>query len=1532
MQLVNRPMVNERRLRFVFILGLAVLAACSKKNDVSQVNNTYDGLPTVTINSDGGQLAGDHGLVVDVPPGAVDQETTLAGGAIDGAKAPPLPTDVASLGFVFALEPHGQTFQKPVTITIPFATQGAAMKLYTAAPDGAWTEVAGAAPQGTALRAQVAHFSFFVVVSQDPCFSGGKNAPDGTTCGGDKVCKAGACITCAAGGACALGQGECKAGVLSCATGAPLCVPGAANLDDGTACGAKLFCVGGTCKACNDGDTCTVAGSECKVAAISCKTGSAVCEAQPGDIANGTACGTDKVCFDGLCAACTAGKACTGTNACKETKTSCASGQELCAETGTDNPAGTACGAGHVCLAGTCQVCDAGAACVDPAAPCKAGAIACNTGSPVCHATATDLSDGTVCGTGKVCAAGMCNTCAEGVDCTPSAAPCKTGKTSCATGTSVCQAQTSDVTNGTTCGTDQVCLNGSCSACVPNQACTTANVCRAAKTSCASGQQLCVETGSDLAAGTACGAGHVCLTGTCQVCDAGVACVAPAAPCKVAAIACNTGSAVCQASTTNIADGTSCGTDKVCGAGACNACVQGAACVIAATPCAAATVECSSGASVCTDRGTLLADGTSCGTGKACDATGQCITRDGTLNVTSGASGSAMINQTVPVVALKLLALDTTPIANRVITVTVPPGAAISPAQATTTSQGAATFSLRVGRVPGPYKFTFTVSGAPTLDVTATATEPPAGTVIPVVNASNSTGVYATATSAVVAPTGTLEPTVAVAPDGTLYVAVSSAEHIFRVTPAGVWSHVAGDLAQTYSSTNTGDGGSAKLATFAGINALAVDAPRQLLYVATSGTPRVVRVVDLAHDAVDRYAGGGTQNNGDGGPATDAQFSSPDALSVGPDGTLYVQDSTTAIRAIDPVSTVITTWQRGTSTLLTGSTYYSHPVGAPVVDAAGDAVLPAYCTGGYCVVRRSAGKLSLAAGAGANVVPASGAITAVGVALASLFPLASDPAGNLFAGKPGSGVIGIDLVTSRATRTIGDLTTSTTTGDFGLAKSATTTAQAIGMDAAGHLYVVEGSQVRQVWKVGSTTPTAISIAKTTGDGESALASDFGAPITATVRDAGGQALSNVTVRWSSTDGAVVQASSQSDASGVVSTSVQLGVEAGTYAVDADVKDLYGRSVAGVKQTFSLTATAPAAGQVTALFNAGGSSGAAVVPGPALASPLTTPYGMAFADDGSYFVVSDNQVLRVSKSGYATLIAGVALNGTSAGDGGPALDATISPEQLAYDGVRGRLYLTDWSARTVRSVDLATGIITRVGGGGTAAGPGYGDGGPATSAALGNIDTNTQGVLAVGPDGAVYVRSQSRIRRIEPTLGSIATWFDPATYTSPTLSLNCGNHVSSGPVFDAAGNAYFVTDAYGVGLGAPMDNNASYCTAIIARRATDGTVTRVAGNYAAAKTLLDVLPTEVGIATNTVLAVNAVGDVAYSTSGQAMVKRIDPITGNVVAVLGTGTVGTPTLLSSALTSRVGSTTPAVVFDPAGRLAVIDYDTSRALRVW
>ena len=78
-----------------------------------------------------------------------------------------------------------------------------------------------------------------------------------------------------------------------------------------------------------------------------------------------------------------------------------------------------------------------------------------------------------------------------------------------------------------------------------------------------------------------------------------------------------------------------------------------------------------------------------------------------------------------------------------------------------------------------------------------------------------------------------------------------------------------------------------------------------------------------------------------------------------------------------------------------------------------------------------------------------------------------------------------------------------------------------------------------------------------------------------------------------------------------------------------------------------------------------------------------------------------------------------------------------------------LYFTDVSNRRVRAVDLATGVITTVAGGGTD----NGDGGPATEAAL-----STHPMRVMVKDGDLYISDSlhQRIRRVEAATGTIST--------------------------------------------------------------------------------------------------------------------------------------------------------------------------------
>lgn len=80
----------------------------------------------------------------------------------------------------------------------------------------------------------------------------------------------------------------------------------------------------------------------------------------------------------------------------------------------------------------------------------------------------------------------------------------------------------------------------------------------------------------------------------------------------------------------------------------------------------------------------------------------------------------------------------------------------------------------------------------------------------------------------------------------------------------------------------------------------------------------------------------------------------------------------------------------------------------------------------------------------------------------------------------------------------------------------------------------------------------------------------------------------------------------------------------------------------------------------------------------------------------------------------------------------------------------RLYFTDVSNRRVRAVDLVTGVITTVAGGGSAA---NGDRGPARETAL---STHPMRVMAKGNDLYISDALHHKIRRVDAATGAIST--------------------------------------------------------------------------------------------------------------------------------------------------------------------------------
>ena len=207
-------------------------------------------------------------------------------------------------------------------------------------------------------------------------------------------------------------------------------------------------------------------------------------------------------------------------------------------------------------------------------------------------------------------------------------------------------------------------------------------------------------------------------------------------------------------------------------------------------------------------------------------------------------------------------------------------------------------------------------------------------------------------------------------------------------------------------------------------------------------------------------------------------------------------------------------------------------------------------------------------------------------------------------------------------------------------------------------------------------------------------------------------------------------------------------------------------------------------------------------GKATDSGLYLPLGVAADNAGNLYISdsSNSRVRKVAADGTITTVAGNGISGYS-GDGGPATSAQLkSPAGLALD-VAGNLYIADRLDNRIRKVSTDGTISTVAGRGSTQ--PPLGDGGPATSAALGG----PYGV-AVDAGGNLYIADTYfyEIRKVSPA-GIITT------IAGRQFSSGDPNDVGypTSLALDAAGNLYIAT------LGG------------VRKLSPDGTLSTVAGN-------------------------------------------------------------------------------------------------------
>jgi sugar lactone lactonase YvrE len=192
-------------------------------------------------------------------------------------------------------------------------------------------------------------------------------------------------------------------------------------------------------------------------------------------------------------------------------------------------------------------------------------------------------------------------------------------------------------------------------------------------------------------------------------------------------------------------------------------------------------------------------------------------------------------------------------------------------------------------------------------------------------------------------------------------------------------------------------------------------------------------------------------------------------------------------------------------------------------------------------------------------------------------------------------------------------------------------------------------------------------------------------------------------------------------------------------------------------------------------------------GPATQAQVS-PAGLAVGADGALYIsdIHSNRVRRVDSQGLISTFAGGA-SWPYLGDGGPATSAGLAaPFGLAFDHA-GNLYIADSGHQRIRRVD-GTGTITTVAGSNDVYGFG-GDGGPATLARL-----SYPTAVAVGLDGSLYIADleNARVRKVIAPLGIIVTVAgtgDYDFYGDGGPATKAALHGPMGVALDAMGNLY-----------------------------------------------------------------------------------------------------------------------------------------------
>jgi MBG domain (YGX type)/Chitobiase/beta-hexosaminidase C-terminal domain/FG-GAP-like repeat/Abnormal spindle-like microcephaly-assoc'd, ASPM-SPD-2-Hydin/NHL repeat len=706
--------------------------------------------------------------------------------------------------------------------------------------------------------------------------------------------------------------------------------------------------------------------------------------------------------------------------------------------------------------------------------------------------------------------------------------------------------------------------------------------------------------------------------------------------------------------------------------------------------------------------------------------------------------------------------------------------------------------------------------------------------------------------------------------------AYATQELQFSNVQASLLYTVAGSSNAGYS----GDGGPATVAQFNSPQGLAKDSAGNL-YIADTGNNRI-RKVAAGTGLVTTIAGTGTPGySGDGGPATAAQLSGPRGLALDSSGNLYISDQANMrVRKITASTGVISTV----------ASVYS-PSGL-AMDNSGNIYVadPSYSQ----VHKIAAGSGTVTTVAGTWWGYSGDGGPATSAQLAEPEAVGVDAAGNLYIADTYNGLIrkvtastGIITTVAGNTTLSGQWSYGNYNGDGQPAIGADLSfPNGVAVDAAGNIYIADTYNER-IRKVTASTGLISTVAGNTvgfdwetlsGDGNPGAAASLYYPQVVTVDNAGNVYFGEngyPRVR-------ALMASALPPASATAAPS--FSVAAGTYAGPQTVT--ISDSTAGASLYVTLDGTTPTttSQQYFGPINVSGPvtiNALALAPGHLRSSVVTAKYTIS-------------SPAKPTISTYA----GSGLYGFS-GFGGPAAKADFGYGYgIAFDTF-GNLYMADVSNSVVWKITAATGNATIIAGNGLS---GFsGDGGSAVNAEL-----DFPEAIAIDKAGNVYIADNQNylVRMVSAATGIISTIAGNGDYGysgDGGPATRAGIEEPTALALDSAGNLYIASSDH-----------------VRKVTAATGIITTVAGSQNGGTPISGASAINSKLSQVNALAVDSGGNIYISTTN--LIWKVNAATGILTALAGNGSWGDSGDGLPAINAEIYVSENGMAIDPSGNVYI------------